>query len=70
MRIVYILIALLCAEVTMQFLFSYYSNWLGQTVIRDVREKLFAHLLRFKMRYFDKSSIGVLVTRAVNDMER
>ena len=69
-RIVYILIALLCAEVTMQFLFSYYSNWLGQTVIRDVREKLFAHLLRFKMRYFDKSFIGVLVTRAVNDMER
>ena len=69
-RIVYILIALLCAEVTMQFLFSYYSNWLGQTVIRDVREKLFAHLLRFTMRYFDKSSIGVLVTRAVNDMER
>ena len=69
-HIVYILIALLCAEVTMQFLFSYYSNWLGQTVIRDVREKLFAHLLRFKMRYFDKSFIGVLVTRAVNDMER
>ena len=54
----------------MQFLFSYYSNWLGQNVIRDVREKLFAHLLRFKMRYFDKSSVGVLVTRAVNDMER
>ncbi|GJH41770.1 xenobiotic ABC transporter ATP-binding protein [Capnocytophaga sp. HP1101] len=70
LRITYILIALLCAEVLMQFLFSYYSNWLGQTVIRDVREKLFAHLLRFKMRYFDKSSIGVLVTRAVNDMER
>lgn len=68
--ITYILIALLCAEVLMQFLFSYFSNWLGQTVIRDVREKLFAHLLRLKMRYFDKSSIGVLVTRAVNDMER
>ena len=70
MHITYILIALLCAEVLMQFLFSYFSNWLGQTVIRDVREKLFAHLLRLKMRYFDKSSIGVLVTRAVNDMER
>ena len=70
MRITYILVALLCAEVLMQFLFSYYSNWLGQTVIRDIREKLFAHLLRLKMRYFDKSSIGVLVTRAVNDMER
>lgn len=70
LRITYILVALLCAEVLMQFLFSYYSNWLGQTVIRDIREKLFAHLLRLKMRYFDKSSIGVLVTRAVNDMER
>ena len=70
LHITYVLIALLCAEVLMQFLFSYFSNWLGQTVIRDVREKLFAHLLRLKMRYFDKSSIGVLVTRAVNDMER
>jgi len=70
LRITYILVALLCAEVLMQFLFSYYSSWLGQTVIRDIREKLFAHLLRLKMRYFDKSSIGVLVTRAVNDMER
>ena len=70
LRITYILVALLCAEVLMQFLFSYYSNWLGQTVIRDIREKLFAHLLRLKMRYFDKSSIGVLVTRTVNDMER
>ena len=68
--ITYALIALLLAEVLMQFLFSYYSNWLGQTVIRDVRQKLFDHLLRFKMQYFDKSSIGVLVTRAVNDMER
>ena len=70
LRITYLLVGLLFAEVLMQFLFSYYSNWLGQTVIRDIREKLFAHLLRFKMRYFDKSSIGVLVTRAVNDMER
>ena len=70
LRITYVLVALLCAEVLMQFLFSYFSNWLGQTVIRDIREKLFAHLLRLKMRYFDKSSIGVLVTRAVNDMER
>ena len=70
LRITYILVALLCAEVLMQFLFSYFSNWLGQTVIRDIREKLFAHLLRLTRRYFDKSSIGVLVTRAVNDMER
>ena len=68
--ITYVLVGLLLAEVLMQFLFSYFSNWLGQTVIRDIRQRLFDHLLRAKMRYFDKSSIGVLVTRAVNDMER
>ena len=68
--ITYVLVGLLLAEVLMQFLFSYFSNWLGQTVIRDIRQRLFDHLLWAKMRYFDKSSIGVLVTRAVNDMER
>ncbi len=68
--ITYVLVGLLLAEVLMQFLFSYFSNWLGQTVIRDIRQRLFDHLVWAKMRYFDKSSIGVLVTRAVNDMER
>ena len=68
--ITYVLIGLLITEVIVQFFFSYFASWLGQTVIRDVRKKLFAHLLRFKMRYYDKSSVGVLVTRAVNDMER
>ncbi|GIJ95971.1 xenobiotic ABC transporter ATP-binding protein [Capnocytophaga stomatis] len=68
--ITYILVATLVTEVLVQFLFAYSASWLGQTVIRDVRKKLFAHLLRFKMAYYDKSSVGVLVTRAVNDMER
>ena len=39
LRITYILVALLCAEVLMQFLFSYFSNWLGQTVIRECARK-------------------------------
>ena len=51
------------------FLFSYYANLLGQKVIYDVRVQLFKHILDFKMSYFDKSSVGRLVTRAVNDME-
>ncbi len=65
-----ILIGLLLLEVLVQFLFTYFASWLGQTVIRDIRKQLFAHLLRFKMKYYDKSSVGLLVTRAVNDMER
>ena len=39
-------------------------------MVRDIRVKLFRHMLRFKMTYYDKSSVGVLITRAVTDMER
>lgn len=68
--VTYILLGLLLLEVFIQFLFSYFANWTGQSVIRDIRKKLFAHLLGFKMKYYDKSSVGVLVTRTVNDTER
>lgn len=59
----------LILTVVFMFLFSYLANWLGQNVIYDLRVKLFDHILNFKMSYFDKSSVGRLVTRAVNDME-
>tara|TARA_R110002049_G_scaffold3795_2_gene27461 strand:- start:6063 stop:7829 length:1767 start_codon:yes stop_codon:yes gene_type:complete len=65
-----IMVGLLFLEFIMQLLFIFYSGWLGQTVVKDVRVKLFNHLLRFKMKYYDNSSVGVLITRAVTDMER
>jgi len=65
-----IMLALLIFEVVSQLLFIYYASWLGQSVVRDIRVKLFKHMLKFKMTYFDKSSVGVLITRAVTDMER
>ena len=65
-----IMLALLIIEVVCQLLFIYYASWLGQSVVRDIRVKLFNHMLKFKMTYFDKSSVGVLITRAVTDMER
>lgn len=65
-----IMFALLIVEVICQLLFIYYASWLGQSVVRDIRVKLFRHMLKFKMTYFDKSSVGVLITRAVTDMER
>lgn len=70
LRITLILMMLLFFEVLSQTLFSYYSSWIGQTVVCDMRQRLFKHLLRFKMRYFDTSSVGLLVTRVVSDMER
>ena len=70
--VIYILamVVLLVLEVASQLLFIYYASWLGQSVVRDIRVKLFRHMLKFKMTYFDKSSVGVLITRSVTDMER
>lgn len=59
----------LAGEVIFQLLFIYFSNWIGQHVIKDIRVKLFDHMLGFKMQYFDKSAVGRLVTRAVGDIE-
>src|SRR5690625_5937069 len=59
----------LVLEVVFQFLFVYYANWLGQMVIRDIRVKLFRRMIAFKKQYYDSSSVGRLVTRAVSDIE-
>ena len=64
-----LMIGALMGEVIFQFSFIYYANWLGQTVIRDIRVKLFKLMLSFRMKYFDKSAVGRLTTRAVNDIE-
>ena len=60
----------LIGQVISQLSFNYYANWLGESVIKDIRIKLFDQMMGFKMKYFDNSSIGVLVTRAVADMQR
>ena len=59
----------LLLEVVFQFLFVFYANLLGQKVIKDLRVKLFNKILHFKMAYFDKTAVGRLVTRSVNDIE-
>ncbi|WP_299187984.1 ABC transporter ATP-binding protein [uncultured Aquimarina sp.] len=64
-----LIFGVLLLEVIFQFLFIYFANWLGQEVIRDVRVKLFDHMLGFKKQYYDKSAVGRLVTRAVSDIE-
>tara|TARA_Y100000739_G_scaffold185840_1_gene164561 strand:- start:697 stop:2205 length:1509 start_codon:yes stop_codon:yes gene_type:complete len=53
----------------MQFLQSYMANWLGQSVILNIRRKLFSHVVSFKLKYFDTSPIGTLVTRVTSDIQ-
>ena len=67
--IISLMLVALILEVVFQFLFVYFANWLGQNVIRDLRVTLYKKIIGFKMSYFDKSAIGRLVTRAVNDVE-
>lgn len=67
---VVIMFGVLVLQTIFQLAFIYYAAWLGQNLVMDVRVKLFNHLLSFKMKYYDNSSVGVLITRSVTDMER
>ena len=64
-----IMTGVLFLEVFFQFSFIYYANWLGQRVVYDLRRELFRRMIGFRMTFFDKSAVGRLVTRAVNDIE-
>ncbi|GIZ08584.1 ABC transporter ATP-binding protein [Flavobacterium sp. UMI-01] len=59
----------LLLEVFSQFYFVYWANWLGQDIVKDIRIKLFKHILSFRMKYFDLVPVGQLVTRSVSDIE-
>ena len=64
-----LMLGILLIEVLLQFTFIYFANWVGQHIIRDIRAKIFRHILQFKMTYFDNNSVGKLVTRVVSDIE-
>ncbi len=67
--IILLMMLVLLFEVIFMYLFTYYANWLGQKVIKDLRVNVFQKIVRFKMSFFDKNAVGRLVTRTVNDIE-
>jgi ATP-binding cassette, subfamily B, multidrug efflux pump len=60
---------LLLTEALLQFANIYFTNWLGQNIIRDIRVKLYKKISTFRPKYFDNTSIGTLVTRVISDIE-
>ena len=64
-----LLIALLVVNAVVMYFHTYLSGWLGQNIIKDIRIKLFSHLQKFKLQFFDKTPIGRVVTRNVSDIE-
>ena len=64
-----ILFGLLIFNSIAQYIHTYLSGWLGQQVIRDIRGKLYEHVISLRLRFFDKTPIGRLVTRTISDVE-
>ncbi|MCC6186400.1 MAG: ABC transporter ATP-binding protein [Chitinophagaceae bacterium] len=62
-------LALLIAETLLRFLFSFRINWMGQNVVNDLRQEVFRKILFQDISFYDKTAVGTLTTRSINDME-
>jgi ATP-binding cassette subfamily B protein len=63
-------IGFLLLETGLRFYFSYITAWLGQNVVKDLRVKVYKKILSLNLSHFDKTPIGTLTTRTVDDIER
>ncbi len=68
-NMILIMAGLLILQAVVQYLHTYLSGWIGQYVIRDIRVQLYNHLVRLRLKFFDKTPIGRLVTRTISDVE-
>lgn len=64
-----LMLALLILHAVLQFFQNYYANYLGEAVVKDMRVKLYNRIVNYKLRYFDQTAIGTLVTRVTSDMQ-
>jgi ATP-binding cassette, subfamily B, multidrug efflux pump len=62
-------VGLLLVEVLFRFYFSFLTSWLGQTVVKDLRVKVYRKILGLNLGQFDTTPIGTLTTRTINDIE-
>jgi len=68
-HIIIYVICILFLEVIFQYFIIYLSGWIGQTIVHDLRVRLYRHILNLKTQFYDKTPIGQLVTRNVSDIE-
>ena len=68
-KMIILLFFLLILNAIVMYFHTYLSGWLGQNIIKDIRIKLFSHIQKFRLRFFDKTPIGRIVTRNVSDIE-
>lgn len=64
-----LMVALLLIQTCVQYFHTFFTNILGQSVIKDLRVKVFNHISSLRLKYFDRTPIGQLITRTVSDLE-
>ncbi|NNE26870.1 MAG: ABC transporter ATP-binding protein [Saprospiraceae bacterium] len=69
LNMAFIFVGFVIATSVIRYIFMYYSAKLGQSVIKDLRDKVFAHVTKLKLRFFDQTAIGKLTTRTISDVE-
>lgn len=67
--VVLLILALLLFQAIIMYGNTYLTNWLGQSIIRDIRKQVFEHIMHLRLKYFDRTPIGMLQTRTINDVE-
>ena len=69
LRMTIIMIGLLLFQTLVQYFHTYLTNWLGLSVVKDLRVKLYRHIINLRLKFFDHTPIGILITRTVSDLE-
>lgn len=64
-----ILMGLLLFQAVLTYNFTFTTNWLGQSIVRDLRQKVYSHVLGLNLRYFDRTPLGTATTRTISDVE-
>lgn len=65
----FIIVGMLLFEGALQFVSTYFANLFAQSIIRDIRQNLMRHIMTFRIKYFDRTPVGSLVTRLISDLE-
>ncbi len=68
-KVAALIAGVLAVEVVLRYIFLYYTDWLGQVIVRDLRVRVFNHILRLNLSYFDRTPVGQSTTRTINDIE-
>ena len=69
LNMIIILIVLLLFQGVIQYYHTYLSGWIGQNIVRDLRIKLYSHIQKLRLKFFDNTPIGKIITRNISDIE-